>query len=132
MLPGGTDVRPGFWRPTRGDPALVTSLAVPGKPAPRVVSYATTADSELVSADHRTHICRKFDVAGRAEAVVIAGQAGLLGGERASVADLVAEPSADDVSDLDVVGTAEQELAGVEAVDAACASVDCVELILAE
>ena len=38
----------------RGDEALASSLAVRGKPAPRVVSYGTAAESVLVSADHRT------------------------------------------------------------------------------
>jgi hypothetical protein len=39
------------------------------------------------------------------------GRPGLFGDEPESVADPVAEPSPDDVPDLDVVGTAEQELA---------------------
>lgn len=60
---------------------------------------------------HLGNIYRKFDVAGRAEAVVVARKAGLLGDEPESVADPVAEQPADDVPDLDVVGTAEQELA---------------------
>jgi putative drug exporter of the RND superfamily len=38
----------------RGDDALVRSLAARGGPTPRVVSYATAADSVLVSADRRT------------------------------------------------------------------------------
>jgi putative drug exporter of the RND superfamily len=38
----------------RGDRALTDSLAVPGRPRPRVVSYATAGDAVLVSADHRT------------------------------------------------------------------------------
>jgi putative drug exporter of the RND superfamily len=38
----------------RGDKALATSLTASGRPAPRVVSYATAADAVLVSADRRT------------------------------------------------------------------------------
>jgi len=38
----------------RGDRALRESLTVPGRPVPRVVSYATAGDPVLVSADHRT------------------------------------------------------------------------------
>ena len=41
----------------------------------------------------------------------VARKAGLLGDEPVSVADPVAEQSTDDVPDLDVVGTAEEELA---------------------
>jgi putative drug exporter of the RND superfamily len=37
----------------RGDEALARSLAVDGRRAPRIVSYASTADPVLVSADHR-------------------------------------------------------------------------------
>jgi len=76
-----------------------------------VADRAEMSPSQFTVHKHLGNIYRKFDVAGRAEPVVIARNAGLLGDEPESVADPVAEPSADDVPDLDVVGTAEQELA---------------------
>ncbi len=55
-LPAGSDVTSAgsVAALARGDEALAKSLTVSGRPAPRVVSYATASDSVLVSADHRT------------------------------------------------------------------------------
>jgi putative drug exporter of the RND superfamily len=55
-LPAGGDVTSADVKAAlaRGDQALTQSLTVPGRPRPRVVSYATAGDRVLVSADHRT------------------------------------------------------------------------------
>jgi hypothetical protein len=60
------------------------------------------------------------------------GRQGLLGDELESVADPVAEQSADDGPDLGCRRNRGAGTGGVETLDAACAPVDCVELILAE